>query len=73
MSALRLSSPRTKNSADTVAVPEDRASAVEANPSLTVFLHHGIMRVWKLQASNSDDWLPNSWGYALAATAEEAI
>jgi len=31
------------------------------------------MRVWKLQASNNGEWLPSSWGYALAETAEEAI
>jgi hypothetical protein len=31
------------------------------------------MRVWKIQASDSDDWLPSSWGYVLANTAEEAI
>ncbi len=31
------------------------------------------MRVWKLQASDSDDWLPSFWGYALAHTSEEAM
>lgn len=73
MSALPLSSLRTKNSAGTVAGPEDRANAVEANPSLTALLHHGIMRVWKLQTSDSEVWLPSSWGYALAAAAEETV
>lgn len=68
-----LSSRPMKNSADTVAVPKDHASAIEAKNSLIDLLHLAFMRAWKLQSSDSDDWLPSSWGYALAATSEEAI
>jgi hypothetical protein len=35
-----------KNSADTVAVPEDHVSVVEAKKSLTGLLHHAFMRLW---------------------------
>lgn len=31
------------------------------------------MRVWKLEASRTEERHPSKWGYALAATREEAI
>lgn len=31
------------------------------------------MRVWKLQASSSADWLSSIWGYAIAADEMEAL
>ena len=32
-----------------------------------------LMRVWKLEASLSEERHPSEWGYALASSAEEAL